>query len=195
MAIGPYNDPNAAMDVHPFNWYHNGVLENYVNPVHALTYRGQGALLPGASDYRRTFVTEGDEMGDAPGGAIGGGYLPPLATHEPHPANTSEPRSPTALAAPATHYVAPAPVNRILAMFSGSPVAALFLGLTGIILFNEFALKRSGVGRGASRAGGGVANVGKEAGEGVRETSKSGIDAVNNVVGGAVEAVEGVAGK
>lgn len=192
MAIGPYNDPNAADDVHPFNWYHNGILENYVNPVHALTARAQGSLLPGASDFRRTMVF--GEDGVMPGAAIGMGPLPPLATHEPHPADTSEPRSLVGMQAPATHYQAPAVVNRITAALSGSPIAALFLGLGALVLFNEFALKRPRIARGSSRAGGGVAKVGQEAGEGVRETSKSGIDAVNNVVGGAVEAVEGATG-
>lgn len=191
---GLYTNPNEMESTSPVLFYPNGVLENYVNPINELTFRGEGALLPVPSDESLTIIPDvAPEVMPTPGMNIEG-YIPTIATHEGHAADTSEPRSLAGLQATETWYQQPPAVDKFLGMFSSSPVAALFLGLAALLIFNSVVLRNSGVSRGARRAGAGAAGVGAAAAAGGADTASAGIQAVNDAVGGAVEAVEGIGG-
>lgn len=190
--LGLYGNPAEIESTSPTLLYHNGILENYVNPINELTFRGEGALLPMASGEALTIIPDIAPEATPTPGMNPVGYVPQIATHEGHAADTSEPRSLAGLQATETWYQAPAPVDRFLSLFSNSPIAALFLGLGALVLFNSIVLKNRGISRGATRAGAGAAGVGTAASEGASNTATAGIDAVNSAVGGAVEAVEGI---
>lgn len=188
---GLYNNPAAAGDIAVFSLYHNGVLENYIDPVNAKTVRPEGSLIPPPSDWRIT-MADNETLNDATPGFNMTGELPAIVTHEGNPNPTNDPR--TTIGKQAT-TVLPQQLSawdRATAFFSSSPIAALFLGLGGLLLFNQVALKNRGVGRGASRAGAGVAGAGGAVVGGATDTGKAAVDSVNDVLGGAVEAVEGV---
>ncbi len=188
---GVYNNPAAAGDLATFSMYHNGVLPNYVDPVNALTVRPEGSLLPPGSDYRLTTIVE-DNTGGTPGMNMMGN-LPDIVTHEGNAVATNDPRTTIGKQAQTSFIPSVSIFDKATAFFASSPIAALFLGLGGLVAFNHFALKNRGVGRGSARAGAGVAGVGTAIAGGATDTGKASIDAVNDALGGAVEAVEGVA--
>lgn len=195
-------NPDELGSISPREFYPDGFLENYVNPVPLVTYRGEGALFPGASGPALTFIRDPNSLFTPDPGSRLDANRAELAIHDGSPIDTSEPRNLEGLTGERqTTALVPNTAVGLLGntkawatnLFSTSPIAALFLGLGGLLIFNEFVLRQRGVGRGTARVGRAVAGVGTTAGSGAVATGKSGIDAVNDAVGGAVEAVEDIA--
>ncbi len=197
MAI--HTQSEEMWSIHPREMYPDGPLEGYVNPIPPITYRGLGSWIPDQSNQAMTIIHDPNSIYTRDPGSRMGADNSLLSVHDPSPASSANPQSftgtvPSTQGGPdSSREVGIAGVwGRATDFFTASPVAAIFLGLGGLLLFNHFALRNAGVGRGGARVGGAVASVGGTAASGATETGKSGIDAVNDAIGGAVEAVEGV---
>lgn len=201
MARGALYGNPEEVSANPIRWYPDGVLENYVNPVPGSTYRGPGGFIPPPSDQRLTIISDVETMELAPlypspASGMASSDMPLIATHEGHPVDTSEPRSLDGLQATSTNYTIEGKVNEWIGALRGSPIAALFLGLAGIIVFSEVVLRNRarGVSSGAASIGRVAATPGATAASAYQATEKTALDSMNKAVGGAVEAVEGAAG-
>lgn len=196
--------PSNDADTNPRRWYPDGILANYVNPIFGAVTRPEGGLGLGPSSNPNTFVDQSlaaiDTRSPMPGTRVDPyDPLPMLAIHDPSNIDTSEPRSLSGLKATESYEMpagvsgsgVSALVDRATAFFASSPVAAIFLGIAGLLVFNAAILKSGAINRAGRRSGAGVAAIGTTAATGAEDTGKSVMDAANKAAGSVVEVAEG----